>query len=69
MKEKPEISQYLLESTKMGDFNLQRTLSGSFLVIPQHLASICAIVLAFITNKQTSKQTKTLSITYIDKMM
>ena len=36
------------ENTKTGDFN-HRTLSGSFFVIPEHLASICAVVLAFTT--------------------
>ena len=42
MKEKPEMSWYLPENTKTGDFNRQRTLSGSFFVIPERLASICA---------------------------
>ena len=60
MKEKPELSQYLPENTKMGDFNPWRTLSGSFFVIPERLASICAVVLAFTTNKQTN----TLNYTY-----
>ena len=44
-KEKPEMSRYLPENTKMGDFNPQRTLSGSFFVIPECLASIHAAVL------------------------
>ncbi len=57
-KEKPEISQYLPESTKTGDVSSQRTLSGS-------LTSICAVVLAFTANKQTNKQTNTLWNIYI----
>ena len=64
MNEKPEMSRYLPKNTKTGDFNTQRTLSGSFFVIPERLASICAVVLAFTANKQTNKQT--LSIIYID---
>ena len=48
------MSQYLSENTKTGDFNQQRTLSGLFFVIPEHLASICAVVLAFTANKQTN---------------
>ena len=62
--EKPEMSRYLPKNTKTGDFNTQRTLSGSFFVIPERLASIRAVVLAFTANKQTNKQT--LSIIYID---
>ena len=38
----------------MGDFNQQRTLSGSFFVIPERLGSIPAIVLAFTANKQAN---------------
>ena len=38
--EKPEMSRYLPEKTETGDFDPQRTLSGSFFVIPEHLASI-----------------------------
>ena len=61
-KGKPEMSQYLPENTKMGDFNRRRTLSGSFFVIPECLASICAVVLAFTANKHSqlykSKQTR-----------
>ena len=40
-------------NTKTGDFNPQRTLSGSFFVIPEHLASICTVVLAFTANKHS----------------
>ena len=40
------MSQYLLESTKTGNFNPLRTLSVSFFVIPEHLASIRSVVLA-----------------------
>ena len=58
------MSRYLPKNTKMGSFNQQRTLSVSFFVIPERLASIRAVVLAFITNKQTNKQT--LSNVYID---
>ena len=47
------MSQYLTENTKTGDFNLQRTLSGSFFVLPERLASIYAVVMVFTTNKQT----------------
>ena len=50
------MSRYLSENTKTGDFNQQRTLSGSFLVIPERLALIRAVVLAFTANKQTNKQ-------------
>jgi len=53
-KEKPEMSRYLAENTKTGDFNWQRTLSGLFVVIPECLALICAVVLAFTVNKQTN---------------
>ena len=62
------MSRYLPKNTKTGDFNTQRTLSGSFFVIPERLASIRAVVLAFTANKQTNKQTnkRTLSIIYID---
>ena len=45
----------------MGDFNQQRTHSGSFYVIPERLGSIRAVVLAFTANKQTNK----LSIIYM----
>ena len=58
------MSRYRPKNTKTGDFNTQRTLSGSFFVIPERLASIRAVVLAFTANKQTNKQT--LSIIYID---
>ena len=51
---KPEMSQYLSENTKTGDFNQQRTLSRSLFVIPERLASIRALVLAFTVNKQTN---------------
>ena len=53
-----EISQYLPKSTKLGDFNLRRTLSRSFFVIPEHLVSIHAVVLAFTANKQTKKHSQ-----------
>ena len=53
---KPEISRYLPESTKMGDFKEWKTLSRLFFVIPERLASIRAVVLAFTMNKQTNKQ-------------
>ena len=43
---KLEISQYLLDSNKTGNFNPWRTLSVLFFIIPVHLASICAVVLA-----------------------
>ena len=52
VKEKPEISRYLPESTKMGDFNPRRTLHELSFVIPERLASIRAIVLTFTANKQ-----------------
>ena len=48
------MSLYLPDNTKTGDFNPQRTLSGSFFVIPERLASIRAVVLAFTANKQTN---------------
>ncbi len=53
-KKKPEMSRYLSENTKTGDFNLQRTLSGSFFVIPEQLASIRSVGLAFTANKQAN---------------
>ena len=53
-EEKPEMSRYLPKSTKTGDFNTQRTLYGSFFVIPERLASIRTVVLAFTANKQTN---------------
>ena len=56
------MSRYLSENTKMGDFNLERTLSGSFFVIPQRLVSIRVAVLTFTVNKQTN----TLKYIYID---
>ena len=59
--EKPEMSRYLSENTKTGDFNPHRTLSGSFLIIPECLASVYAIVLSFTANKQTN----TLNYIYI----
>ena len=46
---------YLPDNTKTGNFNSQRTLFGLFFVIPEHLESICPVVLAFTTNKQTNK--------------
>ena len=52
--EKPEMSLYLSENTKTGNFNQQRTLSGSFFVIPERLSSIRAVILAFTANKQTN---------------
>ena len=52
--DKPEMSRYLPKNTKTGDFSTQRTLSGSFFVIPERLASIRAVVLAFTANKQTN---------------
>ena len=48
------MSRYLPKNTKTGNFNTQRTLSGSFFVIPERLASIRAIVLVFTANKQTN---------------
>ena len=51
---KPEMSRYLPKNTKTGDFNTQRTLSGPFFVIPEHLALIRAVVLPFTANKQTN---------------
>ena len=59
--EKPEISRYLSENTKKGDFNQQRTLSGSFFIILECLGSIRAVVLVFTVNKQTN----TLNYIYI----
>ena len=53
-EEKLEISQYLPENTKMGDFKQRRTLSGPFFVIPERLAPIRAVVLTFTANKQTT---------------
>ena len=44
----------LSANTKTGDFNQQRTLSGSFFVIPKPLASGRAVFLAFTVNKQTN---------------
>ena len=40
-------------SSKMGNFNLWSTLSGSFFIIPERLASIRAVVLAFTANKHS----------------
>ena len=51
---KPEMSRYLSENTKTGDFNPQRTLSGLFFVIVERLASIRVVVLALPANKQTN---------------
>ena len=42
---KPELSRYLHENPKAGDFNPRRTLSGMLVVIPERLSSIRAIVL------------------------
>ena len=61
--EKPKMSRYLLKNTKTGDFNTQRTLSRSFFVIPEHLASIHAVVLVFTANKQTN----TLNYIYLQR--
>ena len=61
-RKKTEMSRYLSENTKTGNFNQQRTLSGSFFVIPERFAAIRAVVLAFTAIKQTSKH----SIIYID---
>ena len=55
--------RYLPKNNKTGDFNPQRTLSGSFFVIPERLESTCAVVLAFTMNKQTNTL-----IIYIDVM-
>ena len=44
------MSRLLPENTTIGDFNPRKALSGSFL-IPERLASICAVVLAFAVNK------------------
>ena len=52
--QKREMSRYLPESTKTGNFKQRRTLSGLFFVIPERLASIRAVVLAFAVNKQTT---------------
>ena len=52
------MSRYLPKNTKTGDFKQQRTLSGSFFVIPEHLASIRAVVLAFTENKQTNEHSQ-----------
>ena len=57
------MSRYLPESTKTGDLNLWRTVSGSFFVILEHLVSIHAVVLAFTANKQIRK-TNTLNYIY-----
>ena len=46
-RKKPEMSQYLLESTTTGNFNPRRTLSVSFFVFPERLVSIRSVVLAF----------------------
>ena len=51
-----EMSRYLSENAKTGDFNPQRTLSGLFFIIAERLASIRAVVLAFPANKQTNTQ-------------
>ena len=53
-KEKLEMSRYLFKNTKTGDFNPQRIPFGSFFIIPERLASIRAVVLAFTANKQTN---------------
>ena len=45
---------HLPENNKTGDFDPQRTLSGSFFVIPERLESTRAVVLAFTVNKQTN---------------
>ena len=60
------MSRYLPKNTKTGDFNTQRTLSGSFFVIPERLASIRVVGLAFTANKQTNKQTLSIIYIYID---
>ena len=51
------MSRYLPKNTKTVDFNTQRTLYWSFFVIPERLALIRAVVLAFTANKQTNNQT------------
>ena len=56
--EKPEMSRYLSENTKTGDFKQQRTLYGLFFVIPERLESIRAVVLVFTANKQTNKHSQ-----------
>ena len=48
---KMEMSRYLSKNTKTDDFNQQRTVFVSFFVIPERLASIRAVVLAFTANK------------------
>ena len=54
------MSQYLPDNTKTGDLNPWRTLSESFFVIPERLASIRAVDL-----EQANKQTNTLKYIYI----
>ena len=51
---KMEMSQYLSENTKTGDFNPRRTLSRWFFIIHECLVSIPAVVLAITENKQTN---------------
>ena len=58
-KRKPEMSRYLPENTKTVDF-----ISGLFFVIPERLASICAVVLAFTANKQTNNKHSQINIDY-----
>ena len=52
------MSRYLSENTKTRDLKQQRTLSGLFFVIPEHLVSIRDVVLAFTANKQTNKHSQ-----------
>ena len=42
-----------MANTKTDGFNPQRTLSGSFFVIPERLVSICTVVLVFTANKHS----------------
>ena len=53
-KKKPKMSRYLSENTKTGDFNPQRTLSGSFFAIPERFCVNSFRSLAFTANKQTN---------------
>ena len=46
--------------TKTGNFNPQRTLSGLFFVIPERLASVRAVALAFY--EQTNKHSQLYNI-------
>ena len=46
------MSRYLPKNTMTDDFDTLRTLSGPLFIIPERLASIPSIVLAFTMNKQ-----------------